>query len=118
MLSPGRGARAHEVDEHLAVKLPRAGSACTIEENEERLVSAAMQRSPAYRLFTQWSTRIAYLRGVAAALDHMHSHSRVHRDLTSTNLLVTEDWQAKVTSPLPPPPLISMTSDALSFLCI
>jgi len=117
-----------------------------------------MQRSPAYRLFTQWSTRIAYLRGVAAALDHMHSHSRVHRDLTSTNLLVTEDWQAKVTSPLPPPPhptttshhhlrlpacsisflgptplcwfqkayipppptppLISMTSDALSFLCI
>ena len=55
-----------------------------------------MQASPGFRLYNQWSIRLELAHQAAAAVEFMHSHNVVHRDLTSNNLLVTDKWEAKV----------------------
>lgn len=55
-----------------------------------------MQASPGFRLYGSWSLRLELARQAAAAVEFMHSHNVVHRDLTSNNLLVTDKWEAKV----------------------
>ena len=47
------------------------------------------QASPGFRLYNQWSIRLELAHQAAAAVEFMHSHNVVHRDLTSNNLLVT-----------------------------
>ena len=59
-------------------------------------VHAAVQASPGFRLYGSWSLRLELARQAAAAVEFMHSHNVVHRDLTSNNLLVTDKWEAKV----------------------
>ena len=54
------------------------------------------QASPGFRLYNQWSIRLELAHQAAAAVEFMHSHNVVHRDLTSNNLLVTDKWEAKV----------------------
>ena len=54
------------------------------------------QASPGFRLYSQWSIRLELAHQAAAAVEFMHSHNVVHRDLTSNNLLVTDKWEAKV----------------------
>ncbi len=57
------------------------------------------QASPGFRLYNQWSIRLELAHQAAAAVEFMHSHNVVHRDLTSNNLLVTDKWEAKVHAP-------------------
>lgn len=40
------------------------------------------------------------MKNVSAALEYMHSKGYIHRDLTSSNLLVTDNYDAKVNSTL------------------
>ncbi len=42
----------------------------------------------AYRLYSDWLVRLQVAQGAAAAVEFMHSHSVVHRDLTSGNVLL------------------------------
>ena len=66
-----------------------------------------------WKLFTHWEIRLSLAYHVAGAVDYMHCRGLIHRDLTSANLLVGANWQAKVreirwshqwlpTSPRPP----------------
>ena len=55
-----------------------------------------MQASPGWRLYHDWPRRLQLAQQAAAAVEFMHSHNVVHRDLTSNNLLVTDKWEAKV----------------------
>ncbi|KAL0044448.1 hypothetical protein WJX82_007178 [Trebouxia sp. C0006] len=57
---------------------------------------AKTKASPGFRLYNQWSIRLELAHQAAAAVEFMHSHNVVHRDLTSNNLLVTDKWEAKV----------------------
>ena len=59
-------------------------------------VCVRIQASPGFRLYNQWSIRLELAHQAAAAVEFMHSHNVVHRDLTSNNLLVTDKWEAKV----------------------
>ena len=36
------------------------------------------------------------MKNISAALEYMHSEGYIHRDLTSSNLLVTDGYEAKV----------------------
>lgn len=55
-----------------------------------------LQASPGWRLYHDWPRRLELAHQAAAAVQFMHSHNVVHRDLTSNNLLVTDKWEAKV----------------------
>ena len=55
-----------------------------------------LQASPGWRLYHDWPRRLELAHQAAAAVEFMHSHNVVHRDLTSNNLLVTDKWEAKV----------------------
>lgn len=56
----------------------------------------SLQASPGWRLYHDWPRRLELAHQAAAAVEFMHSHNVVHRDLTSNNLLVTDKWEAKV----------------------
>jgi len=43
-----------------------------------------------------WKLRVSILRDVALAMNYLHAKDKIHRDLKSHNLLVTEDWKVKV----------------------
>jgi len=43
-----------------------------------------------------WKQRVSVLRDVALAMNYLHAKDKIHRDLKSHNLLVTEDWKVKV----------------------
>eukprot|EP00043_Microstomoeca_roanoka_P008610 m.82757 g.82757 ORF g.82757 m.82757 type:complete len:1276 (-) comp14317_c0_seq1:1885-5712(-) len=43
------------------------------------------------------SRRHTFLQDTAAGMNYLHEQTRMHRDLKSANLLVTESWQIKVT---------------------
>jgi len=43
-----------------------------------------------------WKLRVSILRDVALAMNYLHAKDKIHRDLKSHNLLVTEDWKLKV----------------------
>jgi len=43
-----------------------------------------------------WKLRVSVLRDVALAMNYLHAKDKIHRDLKSHNLLVTEDWKVKV----------------------
>ena len=60
----------------------------------------AVQASSGFRLFGSWPARLKIMKNIAAALEYMHSQGYIHRDLTSSNLLVTDGYEAKV-SPSP-----------------
>ena len=49
-----------------------------------------------WKLFTHWEIRLSLAYHVAGAVDYMHCRGLIHRDLTSANLLVGANWQAKV----------------------
>ncbi len=55
-----------------------------------------VQASSGFRLFGSWPTRLKIMRNISAALEYMHSEGYIHRDLTSSNLLVTDGYEAKV----------------------
>ncbi|KAK9830537.1 hypothetical protein WJX72_012336 [[Myrmecia] bisecta] len=57
---------------------------------------AKLKASPGWKLFSSWPIRLELARQAAAAVEFLHSHGVVHRDLTSYNLLVTDKWEAKV----------------------
>lgn len=57
---------------------------------------AKLKACPGWRLQGSWALRLELARQSAAAVEFMHSHDVVHRDLTSYNLLVTDKWEAKV----------------------
>ncbi|XP_047313355.1 receptor-like serine/threonine-protein kinase NCRK isoform X2 [Impatiens glandulifera] len=47
-----------------------------------------------------WSTRVAIALGAAKGLDYLHEAAApriLHRDVKSTNILLDEDWRAKIT---------------------
>ena len=43
-----------------------------------------------------WSTKLRYAREVASGMQYVHSLQRIHRDLKSTNLLVSKSNHVKV----------------------
>ncbi len=55
-----------------------------------------MQSRPGYKLLRSWRLRLDLALQAAAALSYTHDHGVVHRDLTSTNLLVTNKWECKL----------------------
>ncbi len=55
-----------------------------------------MQSRPGYKLLCSWRLRLDLAQQAAAALTYTHDHGVVHRDLTSTNLLVTNKWECKL----------------------
>lgn len=65
-----------------------------------------LQSRPGYKLLRSWRLRLDLALQAAAALSYTHDHGVVHRDLTSTNLLVTNKWECKLSdfgASLPPP---------------
>ena len=54
------------------------------------------QSRPGYKLLRSWRLRLDLALQAAAALSYTHDHGVVHRDLTSTNLLVTNKWECKL----------------------
>ena len=56
------------------------------------------QMTAGWKLFTHWEIRLSLAYHVAGAVDYMHCRGLIHRDLTSANLLVGANWQAKVSS--------------------
>ena len=55
-----------------------------------------MQAGPGYKLLHSWRLRLDLALQAAAALSYTHDQGVVHRDLTSTNLLVTNKWESKL----------------------
>ena len=55
-----------------------------------------VQSRPGYKLLCSWRLRLDLAQQAAAALTYTHDHGVVHRDLTSTNLLVTNKWECKL----------------------
>ena len=56
----------------------------------------SLQSRPGYKLLCSWRLRLDLALQAAAALSYTHDHGVVHRDLTSTNLLVTNKWECKL----------------------
>lgn len=48
------------------------------------------------RKLEDWPAKIKVLRGIAAGVQHLHSKSIVHRDLSSLNILFSGDMQPKI----------------------
>jgi serine/threonine protein kinase len=48
------------------------------------------------RQVAEWGEKIKVLRGIAAGVQHLHSRSIVHRDLSSLNILFSADMQPKI----------------------
>ncbi|CAL8469838.1 g9380 [Coccomyxa elongata] len=69
----------------------RSGRAAPRTERERNL-----KKSPALRLYSNWDLRLGLARQVAAGVAFMHEKGYVHRDITSYNLLLTEQWECKV----------------------
>ena len=84
---------------HGSSPLPQSTSQ-HLDSNPARSQSVRLwwQASPGFRLYSQWSIRLELAHQAAAAVEFMHSHNVVHRDLTSNNLLVTDKWEAKVSA--------------------
>lgn len=59
-------------------------------------MSRAAQSSAGFKLWHDWPTRLRLAQQASAALAFMHERNVLHRDVTSHNLLVTENWEAKV----------------------
>lgn len=65
-------------------------------------VRARNATKPALRFATSWDTRLSVAAGAAAGVAFMHHHGIVHRDLTSSNLVLDlakgggAAWVAKV----------------------
>ena len=59
----------------------------------------SVQASPGFRLYSSWQLRLELAKHAAAAVEYMHSQNILHRDLTSYNLLVTDKFEAKASSP-------------------
>ena len=57
---------------------------------------ASVQECAGYRLWSRWEVRLRLAKQAAAAIAYMHQCNIVHRDVTTNNLLVTENWEAKV----------------------
>ena len=55
-----------------------------------------MQSSAGYKLWDDWGTRLKLAQQASAALAFMHERNVLHRDVTSGNILVTENWEAKM----------------------
>lgn len=51
---------------------------------------------PGWRFYEDWSVRLRVAAGVAAAVGFIHQHNALHLDLTSRNILLAEDYVAKV----------------------
>lgn len=46
--------------------------------------------------FLSWKRILGMLVGAARAVEHLHAHGVVHRDLKSANFLVSSDWSCKI----------------------
>ena len=55
-----------------------------------------MQGSAGFRLYHSWSLRLKLAQQAAAAIAYMHEANVIHRDVTANNILVTENYEAKV----------------------
>ena len=55
-----------------------------------------MQGGPGYRLWSRWVLRLQLAQQAAAAIAYMHEANIIHRDVTANNILVTENYEAKV----------------------
>jgi serine/threonine protein kinase len=44
----------------------------------------------------QWPRRLSLAIGIARGMQFLHKIDRIHRDLKSANVLVSEAWRAKV----------------------
>ena len=47
-------------------------------------------------VFMSWHRILEMMSGAAAAVEHLHAHRVIHRDLKSANFLVGEDWGCHV----------------------
>ena len=57
-----------------------------------------LQGSEGLRLWARWEVRLRLAKQAAAAIAYMHTCGIIHRDVTSSNILVSENWEAKVRS--------------------
>mgnify|MGYP001212993387 CR=1 FL=1 len=48
------------------------------------------------QLVLPWPRRLAFLRDAAQGLHFLHSRNRIHRDIKSGNMLLTENWTLKI----------------------
>ena len=56
----------------------------------------SLQGGPGYRLWSRWVLRLQLAQQAAAAIAYMHEANIIHRDVTANNILVTENYEAKV----------------------
>jgi serine/threonine protein kinase len=63
------------------------------------LDKALFTTDPDQTVCLSWKQRLTIVSGIAAALEYLHQGSKlqiIHRDVKSSNIILDEDWEAKL----------------------